>query len=83
MINNQDIIDKIKVFLAEQLDRGTTSFHEAETFLENGCDEFDFIELMMSVEDNFGITIEEDITAGMTLASLAELIAHEKNKTKK
>lgn len=83
MINNQDTIDKIKAFLAEQLDRGVTSFHEGETFLENGCDEFDVIELAMSVEDHFGISFAEDITAGMTLATLAELIAYEKNKTKK
>ncbi len=83
MANNHDVIEKIKVFLAEQLDRGITSFHEAETFLENGCDEFDVIELAMSVEDHFGISFEENITVGMTLANLAELIAYEKNKTKK
>lgn len=83
MNNNSDVTDKIKGFLAEQLDRAVTSFHEEETLLENGCDEFDVIELVMSVEDHFDISIEEEITAGMTLASLVELIAYEKNKPKK
>jgi acyl carrier protein len=83
MKNNQDIAEKIKQFLAEQLDRGVTTFHEAETFLDNGCDEFDVIELIMSIEDHFDISLEEEVTAGMTLLGLAEMISYEKNKSKK
>jgi acyl carrier protein len=82
MTNNSDILDKVKWFLATQLDRAITTFHEGESFMENGCDEFDVIELIMSVEDHFGISIEEDITASMTITTLAELIAYEKNKKK-
>ena len=82
-MNNLDITDKIKGFLAEQLDRAITSFHEGETLMDNGCDEFDVIELVMSLEDHFDISVQEEITAGMTIASLAELIVYEKNKSKK
>ena len=79
-MNNQEITDKIKGFLSEQLDRVITSFHEGETLMDNGCDEFDVIELVMSLEDHFDISVQEEITAGMTITSLAELILYEKNK---
>lgn len=83
MKNNQDIIDTIKNVLAEQLDRSVTSFHEAETFLENGCDEFDVIELIMSIEDKFDIALEDEIGAGMTIAGVAEMVSYATQKNKK
>lgn len=83
MKNNQDVVDKVKSFLAEQLDRAANTFYEADSLLENGCDEFDVIELIMSLEDHFDISLEEEITGGMTIAGLAELVAYEANKSKK
>lgn len=83
MKNNHEIIEKIKSLLAEQLNRSVTSFHELESFLDNGLDEFDVIELAMSVEDHFDISLEDELAAGMTIEGLAEVIAYEKNKSKK
>lgn len=83
MKNNHEIIEKIKSILAEQLNRSVTSLHELESFLDNGLDEFDVIELGMSVEDYFDISLESDLAAGMTIVGLAEMVAYNKNKSKK
>lgn len=54
--------------------KGTTvEMTEATTFDELGFDSLDKVDLMMQLEDKFGVTIDENVTA-TTLGELAAVL---------
>ena len=70
------IIEKVKELLAEQLgiDAGTIA-DEANILEDLGADSLDIIEMLMTLEDEYGITIPDDkINQVKTVKQVAELI---------
>lgn len=51
-------IEKVKELLAEHLDIDTDEITEETTFEDLGVDSLDTVEIMMEMEDEFGIEIK-------------------------
>ncbi|MBQ4630733.1 MAG: acyl carrier protein [Clostridia bacterium] len=51
-------IEKVKELLAEHLDIDTAEITEETTFEDLGVDSLDTVEIMMEMEDEFGIEIK-------------------------
>lgn len=70
------IIDKVKELLAEQLGLDATKISDDANILEDlGADSLDVIEMLMTLEDEYGITIPDDqINQVKTVSQIAKLI---------
>ena len=70
------IIDKIKEVLAEQLGIDAKSIKDDANILEDlEADSLDIIEMLMSLEDEYGVTIPDDqINKVKTVREVANLI---------
>lgn len=56
------VLDKIKAILAEQLDVDENSITQDSLIVEDlGADSLDAIDIVMSVEDEFGIEVPDEI----------------------
>lgn len=66
-------LEKIKELLAEHLDMDAREITEATTFEDLGVDSLDTVEIMMEVEDEFGIEIKT-AEAGKSVAELVKYI---------
>ncbi len=54
-------VEKIRAILSSQLDIDMEKINASTDIAEDlGADSLDVVELMMSVEEEFGVTIEED-----------------------
>ncbi|NLY68610.1 MAG: acyl carrier protein [Clostridiales bacterium] len=71
-----DVYEKISRIVSEQLRADTDLVDEdADIFEDLGADSLDVVEILMAVEESFGITIpEEDVTDIRTVRELAEYI---------
>ena len=58
------VLDKIKAMLAEKLGIEADEITADSKFSELGLDSLDIAEMMMNIEDEFGVKIEVD--AGLT-----------------
>lgn len=71
------MLDQIKEILATSLSIDADSITEASSFSEDlGIDSLDIVELLMSVEEEFGVNIEPDpsiATVGDLIAKIEEL----------
>ena len=65
-------IEKVKEVLAEHLEMDAAEITEATTFEDLGVDSLDAVEIMMEMEDEFGIEIKP-AEAGK---SVKELVAY-------
>lgn len=54
------ILEKIKKLLAEHLDIEETEINEKTTFEDLGIDSLDTVEILMEMEEVFGVEIELD-----------------------
>ena len=70
------IIEKVKELLAEQLGIDTKTISDDANILEDlGADSLDIIEMLMTLEDEYGVTIPDDqINQVKTVKEVAELI---------
>ena len=70
------IIEKVKELLAEQLGIDTKTINDDSNILEDlGADSLDIIEMLMTLEDEYGVTIPDDqINQVKTVKQVAELI---------
>ena len=70
------MIAKIKQVLAEQLGIDAGTIKDDANILEDlGADSLDIIEMLMTLEDEYGITIPDDkINQVKTVSEIAELI---------
>ncbi len=64
--------DKIKTLIAEHLDIDAETITTETTFEDLGIDSLDTVELMMEVEDEFGI----EVKAAEVGKSVKELVAY-------
>ena len=65
-------LEKVKELLAEHLEMDAAEITEATTFEDLGVDSLDAVEIMMEMEDEFGIEIKP-AEAGK---SIKELVAY-------
>ncbi|MCI5970289.1 MAG: acyl carrier protein [Clostridia bacterium] len=70
-------IEKIKEVLADHLDMDTSSITNETTFEDLGIDSLETVEIMMELEDEFGIEISV-ADVGKTVGSLVEYIDSKK-----
>ncbi len=70
------IIDKVKELLAEQLGIDAKTINDDSNILEDlGADSLDIIEMLMTLEDEYGVTIPDDkINQVKTVKEVADLI---------
>ena len=70
------IIDKVKELLAEQLGIDAKTINDDSNILEDlGADSLDVIEMLMTLEDEYGVTIPDDkINQVKTVKEVADLI---------
>ncbi|MBE7091433.1 MAG: acyl carrier protein [Clostridiales bacterium] len=71
-----DTYEKVKSLLAEQLTINPEKIAmESEIVADLGADSLDMVEMMMSMEEEFGITVDEDKAAELkTVADIVALI---------
>ena len=69
-------IDKVKAILASQLDVEESTITETTDIAEDlGADSLDVVEMMMSIEEEFGIEIaDEDARSFKTVADVVAYI---------
>ena len=65
-------LDKVKELLAEHLDIDASTLTEETTFAELDVDSLDTVEILMEMEDEFGIEIKFDEVG----KSVGELVAY-------
>ena len=70
-------IDKIKEVLADHLDTDTSGITNETTFDDLGIDSLETVEIMMELEDEYGIEISV-ADVGKTVGSLVEYIDSKK-----
>ncbi len=69
-------LDKVKEMLAEQLGIDNDKISENSKIVEDlGADSLDIVELLMALEDEFGITVPDDKTQDLaTVGDIVNLI---------
>ncbi len=74
------VFDKIREILAEQLDANVEEMSMETRIAEDlGADSLDVVEMLMSVEDEFGIEIPDDPIEGLkSIGTVVEYIENNK-----
>ena len=69
-------LDKVKKLVASQLNVAEEKITEESKLIEDlGADSLDIMEMLMALEDEFGISISDDETAKMkTIAGVVSVI---------
>lgn len=74
-------INKIKSIIAEQLGIDASTIKNESRFVEDlGADSLDTVELVMAVEDEFGIEIDDDFAE--TIQTMQDIINYLESKGK-
>ena len=61
------ILEKIQAILAEQFEVSADSVSEDTNLVDDlGADSLDVVELIMSIEDEFGISVSDEDAVGLT-----------------
>ncbi len=68
--------DKVKEIIAEQLGiDGNTITKNSKVIADLGADSLDIVELIMALEDEFGVTVDEDKVQNLvTVGDIVDLI---------
>jgi acyl carrier protein len=74
------ILDDIKQIVAKQLDIDASTIKAETTFYDLEADSLDVVEVIMAVEDQFGVSLpDESVEALHNLGDLAALVEERKN----
>jgi len=58
---DQDVVSEVKKMIANQLGKSVDQITPESSFIEDlGADSLDLVELIMSMEDNFGLEIADE-----------------------
>ena len=71
------IFEKVKKIIAEQLDFDVSEINAESSIADDlGADSLDVVQLLMEMEDNFGIVVSEDDATNLkTVGDIVELIS--------
>jgi acyl carrier protein len=64
-MNREEILKKVKSLVAETLELDESDIQETTAYKDLGADSFDLLELVTAIEDEFGITMNEDSVASI------------------
>ncbi len=80
MAQEQEILAKVKEMVASQLGKSEDEVTPESSFIEDlGADSLDLVELIMSMEDEFGLEIsDEDAESIITVQDAINFIAERK-----
>lgn len=80
MAQEQEILAKVKEMVASQLGKSEDEITPESSFIEDlGADSLDLVELIMSMEDEFGLEIsDEDAESIITVQDAINFIAERK-----
>ncbi|MDO4669944.1 MAG: acyl carrier protein [Aerococcus sp.] len=71
--------EKIQAMISEQLDMELTSITEDTNLLEDlDADSLDLFQIINDIEDEFGVTIDEDETSIVTVRDLVNYVDSQK-----
>lgn len=76
------MFDKVKVLLAKQLNvKGDKITKDSKILEDLGADSLDVVELLMTLEDEFGITVSDE--EAVSLKSVNDIVTLIEKKTQK
>jgi acyl carrier protein len=80
MAVDQELLDNVKKMVAAQLGKSEDEISPESSFIEDlGADSLDLVELIMSMEDEFGIEIsDEDAESIVTVQDAINFITERK-----
>ena len=80
MAQDQEILGKVREMVASQLGKAEDEITPESSFIEDlGADSLDLVELMMSMEDEFGLEIsDEDAESIITVQDAINFIMERK-----
>jgi len=80
MAQDQEILGKVKEMVASQLGKSEDEITPESSFIEDlGADSLDLVELIMSMEDEFGLEIsDEDAESIITVQDAINFIMERK-----
>jgi len=80
MAQDQEILSKVKAMVASQLGKSEDEITLESSFIEDlGADSLDLVELIMSMEDEFGLEIsDEDAESIITVQDAINFITERK-----
>eukprot|EP00899_Mesostigma_viride_P004719 jgi/Mesvir1/14248/Mv09684-RA.1 len=75
---SQEVIDKVRGIISEQLGTEVEKVTAESKFVDLGADSLDTVEIMMALEEQFGITLDEEGAEKIgTVQEAADLIAEQ------
>ncbi|MEE9238191.1 MAG: acyl carrier protein [Candidatus Dadabacteria bacterium] len=82
MAQDQEILSKVKAMVASQLGKSEDEITLESSFIEDlGADSLDLVELIMSMEDEFGLEIsDEDAETIITVQDAINFITERKKQ---
>ncbi len=64
-MNRADVFSKVKALVSETLEVEESKVTESLRFEDLGADSFDLLELVTAMEDEFGLTMDDDSLANI------------------
>uniref|UniRef100_A0A7S2TEZ4 Acyl carrier protein n=1 Tax=Lotharella oceanica TaxID=641309 RepID=A0A7S2TEZ4_9EUKA len=64
--SNEEVFEKVKDIVSEQLSIEKEKVSETSTFADLGADSLDTVEIVMAIEEAFGVEVPEDAAAEMS-----------------
>lgn len=81
MTDTRELVEKIKVIIADILNVDPSTIQSDTTFESLGIDSLDMLEIIMKFEEQFGVEIADEQAAGITsIDDAAKKIQALKNK---
>lgn len=78
---NMNTIDRVKKMVAEQLCLPVDDIADDADIMQLGADSIDVVEMLTTLEDEYGITIPDDKVEQLrTITSIAQVIDEIRNK---
>ena len=68
------VFDEVRTLAAEHLDKDLREITPESTFKDLGADSLDIVELVMVLEEKFGIEIPDEDTEGIT--TIGQIVAY-------
>jgi acyl carrier protein len=60
LMDRNEILSKVIALVAESLETDADELDEETAYADLGADSFDMLDLVTSMEDEFGVTVDED-----------------------